>query len=80
MSDTSVCVCVSRSCNIACSLPVSVTQSISVNHHSNSDGGDNEVTRTMLEIVNQLDGFEWLGGLWEGFFFKYIAVVCVFWY
>jgi len=30
---------------------------------TDSDGGDNEVTRTMLEIVNQLDGFDARGNV-----------------
>lgn len=31
-------------------------------------GGDNEVQRTMLEIVNQLDGFDARGNIKVGFF------------
>jgi 26S proteasome regulatory subunit T1 len=31
--------------------------------HDDGAGGDNEVQRTMLEIVNQLDGFDSRGNI-----------------
>ena len=31
--------------------------------HDNGEGGDNEVQRTMLEIVTQLDGFDARGNV-----------------
>ena len=54
----------------ATALPCCLVQvdAIGGARHDDGAGGDNEVQRTMLEIVNQLDGFDARGNIkvWRG--------------
>ena len=47
----------------ACIIFFDEVDAIGGTRHEDSSGGDNEVQRTMLEIVNQLDGFDARGNI-----------------